>query len=91
MQKRLHLIITGKVQDVNFRYFTQKKAQELTLTGYVKNLDNGCVEVVAEGEENNLLQLTKFCKIGPRLAKVENIKDEFSEATNQFNNFKIQY
>ena len=89
MKKRLHLLITGKVQGVFFRDNTQKKAQSLGLTGWVKNNSNGCVEVVAEGDENNLKKLLEFCQKGPEQADVKDLKVEWHQYKNEFTQFKI--
>ena len=59
--KRIHLIISGKVQGINFRHYTRKKAVGLGLTGWVKNA-NDDVEVVAEGPEDKLKELIEFCR-----------------------------
>ena len=62
--KTLHAVISGVVQGVNFRTFTAHNARLLKLTGYVHNLDSGKVEVVAEGNEENLVQLlAKLCQV----------------------------
>ncbi len=57
MMKQLHAIFSGKVQMVGFRFFTQEIANKLNLTGWIKNLDDGRVELTAEGEEKNLKEL----------------------------------
>ena len=55
--KRIHVIISGRVQGVFFRYNTNKVANKLGLKGFVRNLSDGCVEVVAEGSEDKLKEL----------------------------------
>jgi acylphosphatase len=89
MKKHLHLIIKGRVQGVFYRQSTRKKALDLELTGYVKNLPNGNVEVVAEGEEIKLQQLLEWCKRGPQYSEVEKIEEQWSEHTTHYNNFFI--
>jgi len=71
----LHGIITGLVQGVCFRSFTQEEAQKLGLTGWVKNLQNGQVEVKAFGLSQDLSALKSWLQKGPKRAKVE--KAEF--------------
>ena len=89
--KRLHLIISGRVQGVFFRHNTNKIANKLGLTGFVRNLGNGCVEVIAEGSEEKLKALVLFCRTGPENSNVDDIKIEYENAKNEFNTFSIKY
>ncbi len=89
--KRFHLIVSGNVQGVFYRHNTNQVANRLGLKGFVRNLPNGDVEVVAEGNENKLNELTEFCKKGPIGANVENIKIEYEKPTKEFNSFSIRY
>ena len=66
----VHIIIHGEVHGVSFRASTQTKALELSLTGWVRNLSNGTVEMHAEGSRDSLDKLIKWCQQGPPLAKV---------------------
>ncbi len=66
----LHIIIHGEVHGVSFRASTQTKALELSLTGWVRNLSNGTVEIHAEGSRDSLNQLIKWCQKGPPSANV---------------------
>jgi acylphosphatase len=68
------IIIKGKVQGVNFRYFTMLEARRLGLVGTVENLDNGSVLVKAEGEISAIETLIKWCRKGPLLARVERVE-----------------
>lgn len=88
--KRIHACVSGFVQGVFFRYTTKQKARELSLVGYAKNLSDGRVEVVAEGEENNLIELVNFLHKGPEYAKVEKVDVKWSNASNQFKDFSIK-
>lgn len=89
--KRVHIIVKGFVQGVFFRSNTKNAATELNLKGYVKNLDNGYVEVVAEGKEKELNKLIEFCKVGPSFSKVEDVDIKFEKPTKEFNNFEVRY
>ena len=89
--RRLHLKITGYVQGVFFRDSTKKKAKELGLRGYVKNLPNGSVEIVAEGDEENLKELINFCRNNPGGSKVKSIKVSYEEVKNEFRDFEVIY
>ena len=73
MRYCLKVIIKGRVQGVFFRASTQTQAQQLNLCGYAKNLDDGRVEVLAQGEEKNVKKLLEWLHKGPPLAKVEQI------------------
>ena len=86
--KCTHLIVSGRVQGVFFRDNTRRKATELGLKGYAKNLPDGNVEVIAQGDEEKLNELIEFIKQGPGIAKVENIKINHKEPEN-FKSFKI--
>ena len=75
MNKRLHLIIHGRVQMVAFRYSTRRKANSLGITGWVRNNSDGTVEAIFEGEEDKLKEILEYCHKGPMLAKVTNLAD----------------
>ena len=91
MEKKVEIIVTGRVQGVGFRYFIEDKAVSLNLKGYVKNIDYNKVEIVAEGEETNLNQLVEFAEKGPSYARVTNIKTDFKEATGEFKGFNLRF
>lgn len=75
MQKRGAIIrVYGKVQGVGFRYYTQKKAMELDITGFVQNRPDGSVYIEAEGEEEKLDAFILWCNEGPGWARVTNVK-----------------
>ncbi len=85
-------IVHGRVQGVYFRAFTSKRATELGLTGYVRNLSDGkAVEVKAEGERDKLEKLIDSLKIGPLGAKLERVESVWSEYTGSYSNFNIMY
>lgn len=74
--KALNLKVTGSVQGVFFRAKTQAKAKELGLTGWVRNCEDGSVEIHAQGDEEAFKQLEEWCQHGPEAAKVEDVKKE---------------
>ncbi len=88
--KCTHLIVSGRVQGVNFRHNTKQKALELGLKGYTRNLPNGDVEVVAQGEENKIKELIEFIKKGPGIANVKGVQAKHKEPEN-FKLFEIRY
>jgi acylphosphatase len=88
--KRVHLLISGRVQGVFFRAYTREEAQHLGLTGWVKNRYDGKVEAVFEGEEPKLEQMITWCHQGPSYARVVNVEVNWEEYTGEFNSFSIR-
>ena len=85
------IIINGLVQGVYFRYYTKKTALSLGLTGFVKNLKDGSVEIVVRGNKDNINKLINWCKKGSEQAKVENVKIKEINLIEKFNLFEIRY
>ncbi len=79
------------MQGVCFRYYSQEKARALGITGWVRNLDSGEVELVAEGTEEQLNAMLEWCRKGPPYALVRNVQIEYAPATNEFTGFEITY
>ena len=88
---QLFVIITGKVQGVGFRNFTQLNARQLGINGYAKNLPNGTVEVVAEGDKAQLDALVALLKKGPRYARVDSLEIDERPFTGEYESFGIRY
>jgi acylphosphatase len=76
MEKHFNLSITGKVQGVWYRGSAQRKARDLGLRGFVRNLPDGSVYAEAEGPEENLASFVAWCRHGPELARVEKVEVE---------------
>lgn len=91
MKKRAHVIISGCVQGVWFRVNTRDKAEQLGLTGWVKNTYNGNVEAIFEGDEEIINEVIAWCHKGPSLANVSNVKVDFIDYTGEFQGFSIKY
>lgn len=89
--KRIHLLIHGRVQMVGFRYSTARKAQQLGVKGWIKNLPSGEVEAVLEGEDFAVTQLIEFCKKGPLFAHVSNLEIKEEPYKREFKQFEIRY
>lgn len=89
--KRTHIIIHGSVQGVFFRSNARDIASSLGLKGYVRNMPDGTVEVVAEGNEDKIKELVEFCKKGPETAEVTKTDVEFEKASNEFESFEVRY
>ena len=86
-----HLIIKGIVQGVGFRWFVQREANKLGLTGYVKNLYNGDVEVEVEGERGLIEELIKILKVGNRMSHVTDIRVNWLEYGDHYSSFDIRF
>ena len=86
---RVHIFVSGRVQGVFFRLAAKKKADKLGLTGWVKNLADGKVEAVFEGDKDKIEEMLQWAKRGPFLAKVENLEIIRDDYTGGFTNFKI--
>ena len=69
-----HLIISGKVQGIGFRYWMQNLAINNNISGWVKNISSGDVEALIIGQEKEVEQLIKQCKVGPSSATIQNIQ-----------------
>jgi acylphosphatase len=87
--ERLHAVIHGDVQGVGFRYFLLRKGQELGLRGWVRNNDDGTVELVAEGSRRDLDQLKRAAEEGPRFAHVERVEAQWSVAVGGLGSFEL--
>jgi acylphosphatase len=90
-KSRVHIIVSGRVQGVCFRDFTQQKAESLELTGWVKNILNNRVEIIVEGEKRQLLRFVEHVKIGPEGADVKECTLNWDNYVGEFSGFKIVY
>lgn len=88
---RVHLFISGKVQGVFFRQNTFIRARELALSGWVKNLSDGRVEVVIEGTQEHVYEMVGWCRIGKPRAKVIDVDEIWEEPCGEFDSFEIIY
>jgi acylphosphatase len=88
-QKRIHLVVRGRVQGVYFRASAQREARQLGLTGYVKNRNDGAVELVAEGEEDQVKDFLAWSQHGPSTAVVERVETRWRSYTGEFPDFRI--
>ncbi len=88
-QAKVNLIVTGKVQGVFFRASTLERAQSLNLTGWVKNLPDGSVEVSAEGSRFSLEDLVTWCRQGPPDAEVEDVIVRWGKYEGEYRTFMI--
>lgn len=91
IMSRLHAFVYGQVQGVFFRAFVQQTAIKLKLTGWVKNCDDGSVEVVADGSKIVLGGLLEALKKGPVTAKVDHVDVKWEKESGKFSRFEIRY
>ena len=89
MEARAHILVNGHVQGVFFRKSVMDLARTLRVTGWVRNLRDGKVEAVAEGEKAKLEQLVEFCHTGPPGARVRDVAVEWSDFSGEFQGFRI--
>ena len=85
------ILVKGLVQGVGYRYYTQKIAAKLGLKGYVKNLWDGDVEVVAEGDKGIIEELIDHLKIGPRSGRVTNVFITWDSYSGKYSSFDITF
>lgn len=89
MKTTRHYLVSGLVQGVGYRRFAEKAALELGLTGWVRNLHDGRVEVVATGEPSRLNAFLQRLNEGPRAAEVSDVKEKHLERTEEFQHFRV--
>ena len=88
--KRVHLIVTGRVQGVSFRAYTQREASSLGLVGWVRNLPTRQVEIVAEGSAEAIAEFLQWAHEGPSLARVDRVDVDFEPPTGEFADFTVR-
>jgi len=88
---RIHILVRGRVQGVFFRASTCEEARARGLTGWVKNLPDGRVEIVAEGDRPALEALIRWCRIGPPYARVTGVDLTEEEYRGEFHGFEARY
>jgi acylphosphatase len=87
---RVHIFISGRVQGVFFRQETKERAEELGVFGWIKNLPDGQVEAVFEGEKDKVEQIIKWAQKGPSLAKVNGLDLTWEDFKDEFKKFEIK-
>jgi acylphosphatase len=91
MNAQAHIIVSGLVQGVGYRFFTQRQARHLNLKGWVKNLYTGEVEILAEGERSRIELLIKALRTGNQYANVRNIQLNWQPFTGKYTGFDITF
>ena len=87
--QHIKIIVEGRVQGVYFRFYTKKKANQLAIIGTVRNRADGCVEIKAAGEQQNIQKFVQWCHKGPVLAKVKTITQAPIQAPSIYTDFTI--
>ena len=90
MNNRVYVLISGMVQGVFFRSSAKKRADELHLTGWVRNLDDGRVEAVFEGEQEKVDNMVEWCRKGPNYADVKDVQVISEKYTGEFKDFSVR-
>ncbi len=85
MKKSVRLYVTGTVQGVFFRLFIKENAEKLNVKGFVRNLEDGRVEIFLEGDTNEVNKMIELCKTGPKHSKITNVQIK----PERFQNFKV--
>ncbi len=90
--KRVHIYIYGEiVQGIFFRARINEKANELDIKGFVKNLDDGSVEAIFEGDNSDIDELVDYCREGPRGAQIDDVEVVEEDYEGEFEDFEIRY
>jgi acylphosphatase len=90
-RSRVKVIVKGIVQGVNFRYYTQRQAAKYNINGWVKNLPDGSVAAVFEGEEHDVAAMVQWCRRGPSSAQVTALIEQPEEDRVEFSSFSVKY
>ncbi|HEB01883.1 MAG TPA: acylphosphatase [Nitrospirae bacterium] len=90
-ETQAHVIFSGRVQGVFFRSFTEETACGLGLKGWVRNLSEGSVEAVFEGDRDRIAEAIKKCSKGPPDAYVDNVDTRWGKARGEFSSFSVRY
>ncbi len=91
MKTQIHLLVTGRVQGVCFRYCCRDEAVRLDVTGWVKNLPDGRVEITAEGDRKTIRDFVAWCRHGPPHAHVTDFNETYTAVTGTFDSFEIRF
>ena len=90
MKIRSRVTIKGLVQGVSYRYHTLQMATAMNVTGWVRNMPNGDVQACLEGDRKDVEALIDWCRIGPRLASVDQVVVEREPFSGEFSDFRIR-
>ena len=88
MKKSIRIYITGTVQGIFFRNFIKENAERLDVKGFVRNLEDGRIEVFLEGDVDDVKKMIELCKKGPKHAQIRDVEEK-SESFQGFRTFKV--
>ena len=91
VQKQIHIFVTGRVQGVFFRQSTKVMAIKNNAKGWVRNLDDGRVEIIAQGETQDIDNLAHWCKTGPANSRVDEFELSEENISDEFETFEVRY
>lgn len=89
MKKAAKIIVKGTVQGIFFRQFVKEHAEDLKLTGFCRNLESGDVEIIVEGEPDQIERIARFAKEGPAHSQIRSVDVTDRKWTGSFREFKI--
>jgi acylphosphatase len=90
MKRRVKILVSGRVQGVYFRLFTQKKAKQLSINGHARNLPDGRVEIIAEAGNTAIQELIRWCRKGPITARVDDVEITDLPIDEELTSFEIR-
>ncbi len=90
MKVRAHILVKGRVQGVFFRFSTREEAQKRSIVGWIRNLPDGCVEAIFEGEKGKVRAMIDFCRVGPPRANVIRVDVTWGEVDGFYDTFRIR-
>ncbi len=88
--KRIRILVEGRLQGVNFRYYTQQQAQMLGLSGFVRNLSDGRIEIDAQGDDENVEKMLVWCQEGPQSGNLKSILFRYDEPGEHIADFVVR-
>ena len=88
--KRIRILIEGRLQGMNFRYHTQQQGQKLGLSGFVRNLSDGRIEIDAQGDDESIEQMLAWCQEGPQSAQLKSILFRYDEPSEHISDFIVR-
>lgn len=89
-QVKMRILIEGRLQGMNFRYHTQQQAQKLGVTGFIRTLSDGRIEIVVQGEEDQVAKMLEWCQQEPQSSQIKTILYRYDEQTEQFSDFVVR-
>ena len=90
-RRRVRARVHGRVQGVGFRFFVIRRAEELSLDGWVRNCPDGSVEVLAEGPDPDLARLLEALRRGPTASRVQKVEEDWGDPTGGFDGFSVRF